>query len=53
MTLAPIAIIASLRETSVLFATLIAVVLLGEPFRPIRVAAAVLIVAGLVAIRLQ
>lgn len=53
MTLAPIAIIASLRETSVLFATLIAVVLLGEPFRAIRVAAAVLIVAGLVAIRLQ
>ena len=53
MTLAPIAIIASLRETSVLFATLIAVVLLGEPFRVIRIAAAVLIVAGLVAIRLQ
>jgi len=53
MTLAPIAIIASLRETSVLFATMIAVVLLGEPFRAIRVAAAVLIVAGLVAIRLQ
>ena len=53
MTLAPIAIIASLRETSVLFATLIAVVLLGEPLHPIRIAAAVLIVAGLVAIRLQ
>jgi len=53
MTLAPIAIIASLRETSVLFATLIAVVLLGEPFRAVRIAAAVLIVAGLVAIRLQ
>jgi drug/metabolite transporter (DMT)-like permease len=53
MTLAPIAIIASLRETSVLFVTLIAVVLLGEPFRMIRIAAAVLIVAGLVAIRLQ
>ena len=53
MTLAPIAIVASLRETSVLFATLIAVVLLGEPFRAVRVAAAVMIVAGLVAIRLQ
>jgi drug/metabolite transporter (DMT)-like permease len=53
MTLAPIAIIASLRETSVLFVTLIAVVLLGEPFRMIRIAAAVLIIAGLVAIRLQ
>jgi drug/metabolite transporter (DMT)-like permease len=53
MTLAPIAIIASLRETSVLFATLIAVLVLGEPFRAIRAAAAVLIVIGLVAIRLQ
>jgi drug/metabolite transporter (DMT)-like permease len=53
MTLAPIAIIASLRETSVLFAALIAVVVLREPFRAVRVAAAVLIVAGLIAIRLQ
>jgi drug/metabolite transporter (DMT)-like permease len=53
MTLAPIAIIASLRETSVLFAALIAVFVLGEPFRAIRIAAAVLIVGGLVAIRLQ
>jgi drug/metabolite transporter (DMT)-like permease len=53
MTLAPIAIIASLRETSVLFAALIAVFVLGEPFRAIRIAAAVLIVGGLVAFRLQ
>jgi drug/metabolite transporter (DMT)-like permease len=53
MTLVPIAIVASLRETSVLFAALIAVVLLGEPFRAIRIAAALLIVAGLAAIRLQ
>jgi drug/metabolite transporter (DMT)-like permease len=53
MTLAPIAIIASLRETSVLFAALIAVIVLGEPFRAVRVAAAVLIVAGLVLIRLN
>jgi drug/metabolite transporter (DMT)-like permease len=53
MTLAPIAIIASLRETSVLFAALIAVVVLREPFHAIRIGAAVLIVAGLAAIRLQ
>lgn len=53
MTLAPIAIIASLRETSVLYAALIAVFVLGEPFRAIRIVAAILIVAGLIAIRLQ
>jgi drug/metabolite transporter (DMT)-like permease len=52
MTLAPIAIIASLRETSVLFGAAIAVVALGEPLRAVRIAAAVLIVAGLVLIRL-
>jgi drug/metabolite transporter (DMT)-like permease len=53
MTLAPIAIIASLRETSVLYAALIAVFVLGEPFRATRIAAAVLIVGGLIAIRMQ
>jgi len=53
MTLAPIAIVASLRETSVLFGTVIAVVALKEPLRPIRIGAAVLIVCGLVLIRLQ
>ena len=53
MTLAPIAIVATLRETSVLFGTLIAVVMLKEPLKPARIAAAVLIMAGLVAIRLS
>ena len=53
MTLAPIAIIASLRETSVLFGALIAVLVLKEPLRAVRVAAALLIVTGLVLIRLQ
>ena len=53
MTLAPIAIVASLRETSVLFGTGIAVVWLKEPLRLPRIAAALLIVAGLVLIRLQ
>jgi drug/metabolite transporter (DMT)-like permease len=51
MTLAPIAIVASLRETSVLFGTAIAVVVLKEPLRPIRIAAALLIVCGLVLIK--
>ena len=53
MTLAPIAIVASLRETSVLFGALIAVVVLGEPLRATRIAAALLIIGGLVLIRLQ
>lgn len=53
MTKAPIALVAALRETSVLFAALIAVAALGEPLRAARVAAACLIVAGLVLIRLQ
>jgi drug/metabolite transporter (DMT)-like permease len=53
MTLAPIAIVATLRETSVLFGALIAVVVLKEPLRAIRIGAALLIVAGLVLIRLQ
>jgi len=53
MTVAPIAIVAALRETSVLFGTLIAVVFLKEPLRAGRLAAAAMIVAGLVFIRLQ
>ena len=53
MTLAPIAIVATLRETSVLFGAVIAVVLLKEPLRAIRIVAALLILCGLVLIRLQ
>jgi drug/metabolite transporter (DMT)-like permease len=53
MTVAPIALVAALRETSVLFGAVIAVVILGEPLRAIRVAAAVLIVAGLTLMRLH
>lgn len=53
MTLAPIAIVAALRETSVLFGAAIAVIVLKEPLRAVRVAAAVLIVGGLLLIRLQ
>ena len=53
MTRAPIAIVATLRETSVLFGALIAVMVLKEPLRAVRIVAALLIVAGLALIRLQ
>ena len=51
MTVAPIAIVAALRETSVLFGAAIAVAFLGEPLRASRVVAALMIVGGLVLIR--
>jgi drug/metabolite transporter (DMT)-like permease len=53
MTVAPIAIVAALRETSVLFGALIAMLVLREPLRLTRVWAAVMIVAGLALIRLH
>jgi drug/metabolite transporter (DMT)-like permease len=53
MTLAPIALVAALRETSVLFGALIAVAFLKEPMRPARIVAALMIVVGLVLIRLS
>lgn len=53
MTLSSIAIVATLRETSVLFGGAIAVVVLKEPLRAVRMAAALLIVGGLTPIRLQ
>jgi drug/metabolite transporter (DMT)-like permease len=53
MTLAPIAIVATLRESSVLFGAAIAVLVLKEPLRLTRIGAALLIVCGLVLIRLQ
>jgi drug/metabolite transporter (DMT)-like permease len=52
MTLAPIATVAALRETSVLFGAVIAVVVLKEPLRVSRIIAALLIVVGLALIRL-
>jgi drug/metabolite transporter (DMT)-like permease len=52
MTVAPIAIVAALRETSVLFGALIAVTFLGEPLRPARIGAALMIVCGLVLLRM-
>jgi drug/metabolite transporter (DMT)-like permease len=53
MTVAPIAMVAALRETSVLFGALIAVVFLKEPLRANRIVAALMIVAGMLLIRLQ
>jgi drug/metabolite transporter (DMT)-like permease len=53
MTVAPIAVVATLRETSVLFGAVIAVAVLKEPLRVVRIVAACLIVCGLVLIRLQ
>jgi drug/metabolite transporter (DMT)-like permease len=52
MTKAPIASIAALRETSILFAMLISVFALREKMTGWRVAAALCIVAGVVALRL-
>jgi drug/metabolite transporter (DMT)-like permease len=52
MTQAPIAVVAALRETSVVFAALIGVTLLGEPFQPQRGVAALVILVGIVALRL-
>jgi drug/metabolite transporter (DMT)-like permease len=53
MTVAPIAIVAALRETSVLFGAIIATVFLKEPLRASRIVAAVMIVCGLILIRLH
>jgi drug/metabolite transporter (DMT)-like permease len=53
MTVAPIPLVAAVRETSVLFAAGIAVFILQEPLRTNRIVAACLILAGLVLIRLQ
>jgi drug/metabolite transporter (DMT)-like permease len=52
MTVAPIAVVAALRETSVLFGAAIAVLFLGEPLRAARMVAALTIVAGLVLLRM-
>lgn len=53
MTVAPIPLVAAVRESSVLWGAAIAVIFLKEPLRANRVIAACLIVAGLVMMRLQ
>jgi drug/metabolite transporter (DMT)-like permease len=52
MTRAPIAAVAALRETSVVFAAIIGVVALGEPFHSQRAIAALVILAGVILLRL-
>ena len=51
MTRAPVASVAALRETSVLFAALIGVVFLHERFRLQRALGTSAIVAGVIALR--
>lgn len=53
MTVAPIALVAAVRESSVLFAGLLAIVMLKEPIVPLRIVSALIVAAGLVLIRLN
>jgi drug/metabolite transporter (DMT)-like permease len=53
MTVAPIALVAALRETSVLFAALIGVVFLNERANATRIVAACVVLAGLVLLRVH
>ena len=53
MTVAPIALVAALRETSVLIAAVIGIVFLREPVVAARIIAAGLVVVGMMLIRLR
>jgi drug/metabolite transporter (DMT)-like permease len=48
---APVAMVSALRETSVLFAALLAVFLLREPFGPVRAGATVLVCVGAILLK--
>lgn len=52
MTVAPIALVAAVRETSVLFAALIGYFVLKEPLSASRILAALMVMGGLVLLRL-
>ena len=52
MTRAPIALVAALRESSILFAALFAILWLKEPMRPSRIAGAGVVALGLMMMRL-
>ena len=52
MTQSTIGAVAALRECSVVFAAIIGVAFLGEPFRGARAGAALLILGGVIALRL-
>jgi drug/metabolite transporter (DMT)-like permease len=53
MTVAPIALVAALRETSVLFAALLSTLLLREPWPAARIAATLMVLAGVLLLRVQ
>lgn len=53
MTLAPVAMVAALRETSIIFATALSALVLGEKVGPGRVAAVVIIALGAATLRLS
>ena len=53
MTKAPIAMVAALRETSVIFGMLLAIAFLGERFTTARLLAVVLVASGTMIMRLQ
>ena len=52
MTQAPIALVAALRETSILFGTVFSSLILKERVTPVRVLSVILIVAGAIAIKI-
>ena len=52
MTLAPVAVVAALRETSILFGTVIAGLVLKEPVGPRRIISACIIAGGAAILRL-
>ena len=53
MSVAPVAMVAALRETSVLFAAIIGIVVLREPVMPIRIVAGMVVMAGIIMLRLR
>jgi drug/metabolite transporter (DMT)-like permease len=53
MTVAPIALVAALRETSVLFGALFATLLLREPWIAARIAAAAMVLTGALLLRMR
>lgn len=53
MTMAPIALVAALRETSVIFGMLMAVIFLHEKLTPLRIMAILLVVCGAMIVRLD
>ena len=52
MTMAPVALVAALRETSILFGTLIAVLVLKERATRMRIVAVLIIAAGAIVLKL-